>query len=401
MNKKFLSAILFGALMVTSTGTFVSCKDYDDDIENLQGQINNLATKSDVEAKLSQLQGAIDAAKAEALAAAKAADNSEELAALEAEIAALEKCECDVEAMLAKVKESVDADLAAYKTELEELIAQAEGLVGQVADFVTSVELVYSNSAQSNYRQITVQEYEHIRNWSEGINDWNWADNFTYEPIYEEDEDGNKHVVGYTEHRVYVNDKYSYDGESLNTTTVIEKDNTFGPNETSLIKFTKGTQHQRGDKFVVRVSPTNAVLTPEMITLVNSQGAALDIMEVKSVKPFTKLLGRSAANGLWEVEVALKEYDKDTFAAAQWQKGVGTILYAVQVNNTLSTAATRNVISTYDLTLGAHYDFGGLNRLNYFVDNTNIEFINNRTYGNWSKSLEASWSDKCYKEMEW
>ena len=39
MNKKFLSAILFGALMVTSTGTFVSCKDYDDDIDNLQGQL--------------------------------------------------------------------------------------------------------------------------------------------------------------------------------------------------------------------------------------------------------------------------------------------------------------------------------------------------------------------------
>ena len=39
MNKKFLSAILFGALMVTSTGTFVSCKNYDDDIDNLQGQI--------------------------------------------------------------------------------------------------------------------------------------------------------------------------------------------------------------------------------------------------------------------------------------------------------------------------------------------------------------------------
>ena len=34
MNKKFLSAILFGALMVSSTGTFVSCKDYDDDIDN-------------------------------------------------------------------------------------------------------------------------------------------------------------------------------------------------------------------------------------------------------------------------------------------------------------------------------------------------------------------------------
>ena len=29
MNKKFLSAVLFGVLMASSTGTFVSCKDYD------------------------------------------------------------------------------------------------------------------------------------------------------------------------------------------------------------------------------------------------------------------------------------------------------------------------------------------------------------------------------------
>ena len=35
MNKKFLSAILFGALMVTSTGTFLSFKDYYDDIDRL------------------------------------------------------------------------------------------------------------------------------------------------------------------------------------------------------------------------------------------------------------------------------------------------------------------------------------------------------------------------------
>ena len=47
MNKKFLSAILFGTLMVTSAGTFVSCKDYDDDIDNLQGQID--ANKAGIE----------------------------------------------------------------------------------------------------------------------------------------------------------------------------------------------------------------------------------------------------------------------------------------------------------------------------------------------------------------
>ncbi len=38
MNKKFLSVILFSALMVGTAGTFTSCKDYDDDIKDLQGK---------------------------------------------------------------------------------------------------------------------------------------------------------------------------------------------------------------------------------------------------------------------------------------------------------------------------------------------------------------------------
>ena len=42
MNKKFLSAILFGALMVSSTGTFVSCKDYDDDIDELTSRVDGV-----------------------------------------------------------------------------------------------------------------------------------------------------------------------------------------------------------------------------------------------------------------------------------------------------------------------------------------------------------------------
>ena len=47
MNKKFLSVILFSALMVGAAGTFVSCKDYDDDIENLQKQIDENAKAID------------------------------------------------------------------------------------------------------------------------------------------------------------------------------------------------------------------------------------------------------------------------------------------------------------------------------------------------------------------
>lgn len=40
MNKKFLSAILFGALLASTTGTFTSCKDYDDDINGLNDRVD-------------------------------------------------------------------------------------------------------------------------------------------------------------------------------------------------------------------------------------------------------------------------------------------------------------------------------------------------------------------------
>ena len=54
MNKKYLSVILFGALMLGTTGTFTSCKDYDDDINNLQEQIT---ANADAIKKLQDLVG--------------------------------------------------------------------------------------------------------------------------------------------------------------------------------------------------------------------------------------------------------------------------------------------------------------------------------------------------------
>lgn len=53
MNKKFLSAVLFGALMVTSTGTFVSCRDYDDDIDQINNKLSGVeATIADLQKKI-------------------------------------------------------------------------------------------------------------------------------------------------------------------------------------------------------------------------------------------------------------------------------------------------------------------------------------------------------------
>ena len=53
MNKKYLSVILFGALLTVSMGTFTSCKDYDDDIDAVNGRIDELAKSlSDLQAKV-------------------------------------------------------------------------------------------------------------------------------------------------------------------------------------------------------------------------------------------------------------------------------------------------------------------------------------------------------------
>lgn len=43
MKRKYFSALLMGALTIASVSTFTSCKDYDDDISNLQQQIDSNA----------------------------------------------------------------------------------------------------------------------------------------------------------------------------------------------------------------------------------------------------------------------------------------------------------------------------------------------------------------------
>ena len=53
MKRKYFIALLMGALTVASVSTMTSCKDYDDDINNLQGQIDALSkTLSELQTKI-------------------------------------------------------------------------------------------------------------------------------------------------------------------------------------------------------------------------------------------------------------------------------------------------------------------------------------------------------------
>ena len=49
-----------GALTIASVSTFTSCKDYDDDIDNLQSQIDKAGLQSDIDACLLYTSDAAD-----------------------------------------------------------------------------------------------------------------------------------------------------------------------------------------------------------------------------------------------------------------------------------------------------------------------------------------------------
>ena len=150
MNKKFLSAILFGALMVTSTGTFVSCKDYDEDVENLQTQVDtNKSAISALESQLSSLNNAGADAKAKAESAlakaeaAKAAGDKATAAAEEAKAAVAQaKAEAIAETIAqveALIKAANEMNAEALNAAIQVVAGRVDGLEADLAETIKSL----------------------------------------------------------------------------------------------------------------------------------------------------------------------------------------------------------------------------------------------------------------------
>ena len=127
MNKKYLSVVLFGALLAASAGTFTSCKDYDDDIKGLQEQIDKSgSTITDLQTQLTTLKAAADAAQATADAAKTAA--AEAKTATDAAKAAGDQAKADAATALAAAKAAEAAAAQAKADAIEEATKQVEAL---------------------------------------------------------------------------------------------------------------------------------------------------------------------------------------------------------------------------------------------------------------------------------
>lgn len=180
---------------------------------------------------------------------------------------------------------------------------------------------------------------------------------------------------------------------------VTQKENTFPKDDVTDKKLTFTKDYTTTDEvsLLVRVSPTNAKLTKENITLINSQGQEIsNLVECSNVEAYDKLLTRSDLNnGLWKLTFKMVDgVDPADFEAAV-TRGTEQVLFAVAVNNTKLNSDTRRVITGYDITLSAEDAKPASNNF-ALKDNTgdwkSIAEIQNR-YGAAGAPVEYGWKD--------
>ncbi|MGN0051067.1 MAG: hypothetical protein ACI37N_07770, partial [Prevotella sp.] len=269
------------------------------------------SVKETIEKNHAADKAAIEQAIADGLDAVKAeiAETNKKLAALADRLDAVEKKLADLEA-----GEGQEDALKEIKEEVEDISDELKAIIGEYTSMVTEVSLYKSVALDKN-------------------------DPFALDFVY----------------------------------VAQEKTTTFPAEEgvaDAQIEFSEKNKNvTTKDSLTIRVSPTNAILNPANISLINSQGKELsEYVEVESVKPYAELLTRSAeGNGLWNVVFKVKEgIDREKFAEAV-AVGNKEVLFAVAVNNTESNDV-RRVISSYDVTATpstyepARSDFQATNR---------------------------------------
>lgn len=151
MRKKILSTLLMGALVTASMSTFTSCKDYDDDINNLQTQIDALTPlktvktelqteianlKKQLEAKDAQLQESIT--KLQTAGEAQAKQITEKVTKLAADVSGLEARVKTAEEALSKVNKALEGK--ASKDELKELAGKVAAVESSLVEHLKQIK---------------------------------------------------------------------------------------------------------------------------------------------------------------------------------------------------------------------------------------------------------------------
>lgn len=462
MNKKKVFSYLFiGLLAVGATGTVTSCKDYDDDINNLQEQIDKAALKSDVEALKTQLataQATADAAqkKAEAnatdigtvktdLAAVKAtATTAGETAAKAVEAAANAQASADDAAAVAKkAKELADAastaaatnagaittiqnDLKAAQAAIAKCVT-ADQLNQVLAEAKAEIEKTYATKADLNKTNEAVAKLQAESATAAALQE---AVTKLEGEIAAAQPEGYQNLVKeVASYKASINELYSaltgvelfatYTGSGLLNVNnvgeagklemlhgIVPEDSKFGDDETysksdPIVAFVKGSEIAQDGGVIVKVNPVNVDLTKATVKLINSKGEVLDYVEAGTPVKYNELITRAGNNvggGLWKIPFKVKGADEEAFQKATTSDG-HDILYAVAINNT-DSAAERYVSSTYDVA-PTYQKFEPAATLDFKVNDKDVADIHNRWTGNITQTEDAGKGDANIKEFAW
>lgn len=379
---------------MASMSTFTSCKDYDDDINSLQEQVNKAALSSDVEALKTQVNNAATSAQNAATKAeealTKAGANATDIAKVkelatkngtDVAKALTDAANAATAASNAATAASNAADAAktaqdsanAALTKIAGLDKELKNLALNAQSHVTATQLKKSLDSLSTV--INQATSDSIANLTKIVNGYKGGINALYTAVTEVSLMGSWNSNNGTGSSIF-----NGDCNLWFQTGTIGANYTFGAKEVDDANgehsadpkksYVEGASINFPSEFLVRVNPVNAKITPDMIKLIDSKGNDLDkLVKVVDVEKYDNLLtSRASETGLWTVKVQLQDGVKKENVAQRAENGEN-ILYAVAVNNTASQAetvadaASRYVVSTYDLTVRGAYDYQGANDL--------------------------------------
>ena len=342
-------------------------------IEGLATTVQNakeaLALAKANEAKLKEALASLNDSSKEGTVAATIKAIQAQIGTPDSKLGSLDSRLANIESVLNGVKD--DDTKLGLATKVTNIENQLKDIIGEYTTMVTAVDLYKTND---NYR------------WSNGLPDNDLT--FIWVP--------SEHTTKFPADKNLADAQIEFSADHKNITIT--------------------------DSLVVRVSPTNAELTPANISLINSQGKELnEFVDVQSVKPYKKLItgatraaNATEGNGLWTVTFKLKDgVDIQKFEEATISQN-SYVQFAVAVKNTTSEAkeSPRRVISAYDVDVkGSSYEPANNNILVQGNDDVwkNIYQIRNR-FSVWNVNGEdkgAAWSEETNErvfgvnELEW
>lgn len=460
MKRKYFSALLMGALTIASVSTFTSCKDYDDDIDNLQSQIDKAGLQSDIDALKTQLQDAASTASA-AKTTAESALAKANAAAVKADVEkAIQKVEVTANKAATDVATAISNAANAQTTadgaqKAADAAAKAAKDAQKQADQAVKDAAAAATTANAAAKQADFEKaLERIGNLETSRVT---ADKLDEKLTQLKEEllgaDGDKETIGSLTVKVNaykgaVEELYSavtsvelvetYSGvngftSNWNTTNgitpltvemlhgLISDDSKFGDENGNdakpIVEYVKGKDIDVKDdaSIVVRVNPVNADLTKgAKIILLNSKGESLeDIVKVGTPSKFDKLITTRAAatvkTGLWKLPLSVAEgVSEESFKKAVTVKDENgnekAILYAVAINNTVDSkaeaAADRYVVSTYDVN-PTYNKFVPSNDFTFKVGGKDVSEIHNRWTGYEIVGENSNFSSDKNPELAW